>query len=61
MDRSKMRARGLPAGEIAARLVISPHTVCGHLETIFAKTAVSTRGELVARLFAEHRWPHTRN
>ncbi|MUN38423.1 helix-turn-helix transcriptional regulator [Actinomadura litoris] len=50
-------ARGLSTGEIAERLFISPHTVRDHLKTVFEKTGVSSRGELVARLFAEHYWP----
>ncbi|WP_231336327.1 helix-turn-helix transcriptional regulator [Actinomadura graeca] len=43
---------------MAAELVISPHTVRDHVKTVFAKTRVSSRGELVARLFAENYWPH---
>ncbi|GII94072.1 hypothetical protein Ssi02_43030 [Sinosporangium siamense] len=45
-------ARGLPTGEIAAELFVSPHTVRDHLKAAFRKTDVSVRGELVARLFA---------
>ncbi|MGW7478185.1 response regulator transcription factor [Nonomuraea muscovyensis] len=51
---ARLVARGLPTGEIAAALVISPHTVRGHLKAVFGKTGISSRGELVARLFAEH-------
>lgn len=47
-------ARGLPTKEIAAELTLSSHTVRDHIKTIFDKTNVNTRGELVARLFAEH-------
>jgi DNA-binding CsgD family transcriptional regulator len=47
-------ARGLSNPEIAAELFLSPHTVRDHLKAIFAKVGVSSRGELVAKLFAEH-------
>ncbi len=47
-------SRGLATKEIAAELCISMHTVNDHLKVIFTKTAVSSRGELVAKLFAEH-------
>jgi DNA-binding CsgD family transcriptional regulator len=47
-------ARGLATKEIAAELCISAHTVNDHLKVIFAKTGVSSRGELVARLFSDH-------
>jgi DNA-binding CsgD family transcriptional regulator len=43
--------------EIAAELFLSPHTVRDHLKAIFAKVGVSTRGEFVAKLFAEHYEP----
>jgi DNA-binding CsgD family transcriptional regulator len=46
-------ARGAGTGEIAERLFLSPHTVRDHLKAVFAKTGVSTRGELVARLYAD--------
>jgi DNA-binding CsgD family transcriptional regulator len=47
-------ARGLSNPEIAAELYLSPHTVRDHLKAIFAKVGVGSRGELVAKLFAEH-------
>lgn len=50
-------ARGLSNQEIAAELYLSPHTVRDHLKVIFAKVGVRTRGELVAKLFAEHYEP----
>jgi DNA-binding CsgD family transcriptional regulator len=50
-------ARGLSNPEIAAELYLSPHTVRDHLKAIFAKVGVGSRGELVAKLFAEHYAP----
>ncbi|MER7576570.1 helix-turn-helix transcriptional regulator [Streptomyces sp. NPDC126514] len=50
-------ARGTATTDIATTLSISPHTVRDHLKAIFAKTTVSSRGELVARLFTDHYWP----
>ena len=47
-------ARGLRTAEIARELYLSAHTVRDHVKSIFAKLGVSTRGELVAKLFAEH-------
>ncbi|MFC9970353.1 LuxR C-terminal-related transcriptional regulator [Spirillospora sp. NPDC127200] len=54
---TQLVARGAPTAEIAAALFISPHTVRDHLKTVFAKAGVSSRVELVARLFSEHYWP----
>ena len=50
-------SRGLSNQEIAAELFLSPHTVRDHLKAIFAKVGVTSRGELVAKLFAEHYAP----
>lgn len=50
-------ARGLSNPEIAAELYLSPHTVRDHLKAIFGKVGVGSRGELVAKLFAEHYAP----
>lgn len=47
-------ARGLTSPEIAAELFLSPHTVRDHVKSVFEKVGVSSRGELVAKLFAEH-------
>lgn len=47
-------ARGLSSQEIAAELYLSTHTVRDYLKTIFVKAGVASRGELVARLFADH-------
>jgi DNA-binding CsgD family transcriptional regulator len=50
-------ARGLSNQEIAAELFLSAYTVRDHLKAIFAKVAVGSRGELVAKLFADHYGP----
>ncbi|MEV0627693.1 response regulator transcription factor [Nonomuraea wenchangensis] len=48
-------ARGLSTAEIATDLFISPHTVRGHLKAVFGKAGISSRGELVARMFSSWR------
>ena len=47
-------ARGATTAEMAAELFLSPHTVRDYVKTVFDKVGVSSRGELVAKLFAEH-------
>lgn len=50
-------ARGLGNAEIAETLVVSPHTVQDHVKSLFEKVGVSTRQELVARVFLEEYLP----
>jgi DNA-binding CsgD family transcriptional regulator len=47
-------ARGGSTAEIAAELFLSPHTVRDHVKAVFEKIGVSSRSELVARLYGEH-------
>ena len=54
---TQLIARGLATADIAERLYLSPHTVRDYIKTIFDKVEVSSRGELVATLFAEHYGP----
>jgi DNA-binding CsgD family transcriptional regulator len=54
---TELVAHGLPTDAIGRRLHISPWTVQDHLKAIFEKVGVTTRGELVARLFFRHDTP----
>ena len=54
---TRLVARGLATDAIAARLYLSPWTVQDHLKAIFEKVGVTTRGELVARVFFQQRAP----
>lgn len=54
---TRLCLRGLSTKEIAQALAISPFTVQDHLKSIFEKTGVRTRGELVGHVFLEHYMP----
>lgn len=47
-------ARGLSTPDIASELFLSAHTVRDYIKSVFEKVGVSSRGELVAKLFADH-------
>jgi len=57
LDVTRAIARGLGTSEMAEHLFISQHTVRDHVKSVFEKTGVSSRGELVAKVFADHYSP----
>jgi DNA-binding CsgD family transcriptional regulator len=57
---ARLVAAGCSNPEIAQLLFISRHTVEDHLKKLYAKLAVNSRSELVARLFFDQYLPRTR-
>ena len=58
---TQLVAQGLLTRRSPSELHLSPYTVQDHLKSIFEKVDVSSRGELVARLFFEHYAPKLMN
>jgi DNA-binding CsgD family transcriptional regulator len=50
-------ARGLSRTELAEVLVLSPHTVEDHVKSLYEKLGVTSRQELVARVFLDEYLP----
>ena len=60
-DIARLVLRGIATAGIALELSISELTVQQHLKSIFNKTGVGSRRELVAHIFARHYKPSRRN
>ena len=51
-------AQGCSNAEAAAAMVVSPYTVQDHIKSLFEKTGVSSRRELVAQIFLDDYLPN---
>ena len=54
---TRLSLQGQSTKQMALALGVSPYTVQDHLTSIFDKTGVRTRGELVGQIFLEHYAP----
>jgi DNA-binding CsgD family transcriptional regulator len=60
-DVTRLVLQGASTTEIAAELVVSAHTVQQHLKSIFDKTGVHSRRDLVGKIFFAHYNPRFRD